>query len=269
MTRATRVGQARHGAAFIVITCFLLIGAPAKAQSGSAPACTSNTTPAPWFGISGIACSCDVKTNPDGTREWTFRTELEILSVDPGGPSNGILQPGDIIVAIDGQLITTRAGATAWNSMRPGEAHVFRVRRNGGLLDLSIPVRTRCVEPRADAGISEARAERQVERRLLPRGWLGIGLACDCTVSAGSDYPIWMFEQLPTIRAVAPDSPGSAAGLRAGDVLVRVNGLRLDTQAGGQEFSRIRPGSRVRLQVRRSGALLSLEITADSLPGHP
>ena len=39
-----------------------------------------------------------------------FVTEPEIGAVDPDGPSGGKLRAGDVLVAVDGWMITTRAG---------------------------------------------------------------------------------------------------------------------------------------------------------------
>ena len=57
-------------------------------------------------------------------------------------------------------------------------------------------------------------------------------------------------------------SPAHLAGLRAGDVLLRLDGVRLDTPAGGEAFSVIRPGQRVRFDVRREDAELTFEVVA-------
>jgi peroxiredoxin len=69
------------------------------------------------------------------------------------------------------------------------------------------------------------------------------------------------------IERVFRGAPASAAGLRAGDVVVAVEGRRVER---GQEVTRAlraQPaGARVRVQVQREAALVSAEVTLAPLP---
>lgn len=48
-----------------------------------------------------------------------------------GGPVDGVLEEGDTLVAVDGLLITTRAGGRRLANLTPGEAVELRIRREG------------------------------------------------------------------------------------------------------------------------------------------
>jgi Do/DeqQ family serine protease len=69
------------------------------------------------------------------------------------------------------------------------------------------------------------------------------------------------------IAGFSPGSPAEAAGLRAGDVIVGVNGVRV---MGSPELrlaiSQIPPGSVARLQVLRRGEELQVPVTVGEMP---
>jgi len=101
---------------------------------------------------------------------------------------------------------------------------------------------------------------------ILPRGWLGLGLACHCTVQAGEAGPHWTFYDTPSVGAVDQGGPASRSGIRPGDLLVEIDGEELTGQAGAASFSSVRPGQRVRLTVRREGVDRVVEVVAGERP---
>ena len=81
------------------------------------------------LGISGLDCvgECSVTLTSEGREEsWVFSTEPRIFTIQDGGPAEGILEPGDYLVAIDGLLITTREGGRRYASLEPGEVVTVR-----------------------------------------------------------------------------------------------------------------------------------------------
>jgi C-terminal processing protease CtpA/Prc len=62
-------------------------------------------------------------------RVWLFQTEPEINKVDRSGPSYDKLKSGDVIVAIDGMLITTREAGIRFANLTAGEPVDFEIRR--------------------------------------------------------------------------------------------------------------------------------------------
>jgi hypothetical protein len=85
---------------------------------------------------------------------------------------------------------------------------------------------------------------KQEPDRLIPRGRLGVTL-----------------DDAARILSVLEGSPAAQAGLKPGDVLVKVNSKAVDsTKAALAAAAEIRPGSKIPLTVRRDGR--TLELTA-------
>ncbi|MFN7965556.1 MAG: PDZ domain-containing protein [Acidobacteriota bacterium] len=93
---------------------------------------------------------------------------------------------------------------------------------------------------------------------LKKRGWLGI------------EYDDSMGGKPLRIYRVVPGSPAEAAGLIAGDVLVAMDGLRLDNPALRDKISERRskqvPGDNVQYSVLRAGKERVFTITLGALP---
>jgi serine protease Do len=130
-------------------------------------------------------------------------------------------------------------------------------------------VRTALVEP--DEGIggerrvpgigfaipaSEARwiADRLRQGERIERGYLGI---------TGEDAsPVGI-----RVTAVADGSPADSAGLQVGDVILAVNEHRVqDFDALASQMEQLRPGSDVRLRLRRNANELELSLTLGERP---
>lgn len=93
------------------------------------------------YGISAIDClQCTVRS--DGNDHWTeYGAEPVVRAVlRVANP----IQPGDVLVAIDGKLITTVAGGRALSHPEAGHAARFTVRRGGRQLDLNVMPGTPC-----------------------------------------------------------------------------------------------------------------------------
>ena len=92
-------------------------------------------------------------------------------------------------------------------------------------------------------------------------GWIGItGLECNnCEMSSEA----MRFSTEPRITGVAPGSIGSGQ-LRAGDVIMSVNGSLITTSEGGSKLANLKPGQRLTLVIRRDDQIL--QRTFESLP---
>lgn len=80
------------------------------------------------LGIDEILCDC-LFMFTDDEQSWLFNVEPEIQGIDRGGPSDGLLEDGDVIVAIDGMLVTTRRAGTRLANLEAGEPVELEVRR--------------------------------------------------------------------------------------------------------------------------------------------
>ena len=91
---------------------------------------------------------------------------------------------------------------------------------------------------------------------LLPapvlQGWLGVYLAD---------------REQPTVTEVIPDSPAAKAGIRAGDVLLAIDGTEIDSIEGLQQALGARaPGDRVQVKVRRKERTRTIEVVLGPRP---
>ena len=103
-----------------------------------------------------------------------------------------------------------------------------------------------------------------IERGRVEYGWLGVNMAdppaspSDSLMeSAGGAF----------VYSVYQDSPADAAGIRPGDIIVRVGNTAID---GGEDLLRavteLQPGDRTRFQLRRDGGLRTVYVRTGVRP---
>jgi len=64
---------------------------------------------------------------------------------------------------------------------------------------------------------------------------------------------------IPRIAAVAPDSPAAAAGFKVGDLIVSIDGSKIDSFGDVQRIVNFSPGVTLTIEVDRGGALFTLK----------
>ncbi|HEV8123953.1 MAG TPA: PDZ domain-containing protein [Gemmatimonadales bacterium] len=300
----------------------LLLGpaARAMAQEVAATTCSSGWSSFGALGISGFTCDCTLNRK-DAAVTWSFRGEPVISAITPGGAASGKLRAGDVIVAIDGLLITTRAAGEKVANLAEGENVVLTIRRNGRVQEVEIQTEEDCSEPTALAAppvgpgrlavppaaraprtsgpsamaggpatpsiATPPRADRapRTPRSPViagapatpmappapespPSAWFGFGISChNCRVSPSEDGEVWQFTEYPTIYSVDPESPADNAGLRRGDILMKIDGADLLTADGGRRFGNIDRGQTVTWSFRRGGTTRAVRVTAIDPPG--
>jgi S1-C subfamily serine protease len=93
------------------------------------------------LGIERYRCiggACEIWTDSELGLTHVFTTEPRIDRLDPDGPSAGSLRVGDVLVAVDGSLITSAEGGRRLANLNPGVAAVLWIRR--GDRDLEVRV---------------------------------------------------------------------------------------------------------------------------------
>jgi len=98
----------------------------------------------------GIIISCDCTLNATRERDWVFRSPIVVSAVDARGAAAGKLRAHDRIVAVNGQAVTTSAGARALMRLAPGSPARLTVERDGRTTDVEVTPAAMCARD-ADA----------------------------------------------------------------------------------------------------------------------
>ncbi len=194
-----------------------------------------------------------------------FGTEPILSGIDRGGVAAGRLEEGDALVAVDGQLITTRAGALRYAGIRPGIPVLLTVRRGGRNLEVRIVPGSQCVPDVPDIPeVPDVPATPDPPRISAGRGLLGMGISCNCTLQQDPRRgDVWTFREPPRVEAVAAGGAAQRAGLLPGDRIDRIDGAPTTSADGGRRFGAIKPGQRVRLDVLRGATRIQLVLVAE------
>ncbi|MGF1546110.1 MAG: DegQ family serine endoprotease [Thiotrichales bacterium] len=179
-----------------------------------------------------------------------------VADVNPDGPARqGGLKAGDIIVAIDGSAVESSAdlpplvGAT-----RPGTPITLRVIREGAEQAL-----------RVIAGTLPNAEETVIADASGASGSDALGLAvAELTPTQREELDVPSGGVL--VMEVAP-GPARDAGVRRGDVLLRLNGTDLRSVADLRaQLDKLPPGRPGALQIKRNGNPLFLALTVGKKP---
>lgn len=279
----------------------LVCGVPLLLSASSAPAAQAACGAEAARGHLGvqIACDCTVNSAPSAARPWRFRSAIVVDEVEPGGPADGVLRPGDAIVAIDGAPVTEADGARRLWEVRPGTSVRLSIDRGGRRMEVTLRAAAVCADdlraigsyaPRVVVGASagggvpgqptpapeavpgppsSTPVPVPTTPDLQPEGWLGFGLACNqCgwAREGGDTAPYWESEAEPILYTVQSGSPAARAGLREGDVLTHVGAHAITSREGGRALGGVRPDERLPLRVRRGGRAIAVVLVAGRRP---
>ena len=158
-------------------------------------------------------------------------------AVNPGNSGGPLVNARGELVGINTLIFSRSGGSDGLSFAAPSNIvrNVYaQIRDEGRVRRGTIGVRAQTITPRLAAGL------------LLPRSW-GVIL---------SD--------------VSPGSPAALAGLRVGDVVLRLDGKLMEN---GRQFDvnlyRYRPGSRVTLEVYRDGEPTTVQVLVAERPEFP
>ncbi len=240
------------------------------------------------LGYGKLECECTISylKNEPGRALYEFRSEPRIWNIFKDGPANKKLREGDVVIAVDGSLITTAEGGRKFGGLTPGVPVTLTVRRGATEIDVTITPEAKCREwkpelppPAPDvAGVEErVRWAEQPrvgiepvpppppEQTALPSGWMGFSFSCShCMVGReeGEGHPVWDFTSPPQVERVEATSPAAAAGLRPGDVLTHLNGVALTSGEGGRLLGAIQPGDTLVFRYSRGDQSRTAQLVA-------
>lgn len=182
----------------------------------------------PWLGI-----RVEKRPGSDGP-------VAEVTSVEAGSRGAQVgLQEGDLLV---------RVGEVAFE--QPGRADtVFESVEPGATVELAW---TRSGKPHS--------AE---VRRVLP-GYMGVATA-DVDPETRAQYQLAHGEGLFLSRVV-PGGPADKAGLRGGDIVLRIGGRSVDDRTLTSRLAQLGPAAEVLLDVLREGRRLEIKLTTGERP---
>jgi membrane-associated protease RseP (regulator of RpoE activity) len=262
------------------------VTAPAAGQerpAAMAATCSSGQPAVGRLGLQGLSCNCTFYSHEANPAEnaWRFREEPRIEGVEAGTSADGRLRAGDLIVAIDGVLITSNEGGRRFARLVPGVPVSLTVRRHGREHVVALTPEAVCPpEPPPapapgaphtppPAGLAVPSGPPIQNWAPMPttpppppapddltEGWFGFSIACsDCVVSTGERGAAdrWEFGEPPLIERVERGSPAARAGLRDGDRITHIDGASITTAEAGARFGGVRPGDRVVLMFLREG----------------
>jgi serine protease Do len=147
-----------------------------------------------------------------------------------------------------GPLFNMRGEVVGMNSM------IFS--RTGGYMGLSFAV---------PIDVANDVREQLIKTGHVVRGRIGVGVQdmnAQLAQSFGLDRP-----RGALVSAVEDDSPAANAGIKAGDVILSVNGHDIDRVGGlPTEIAKMKPGSKAELLVWRDGKERTIAVSVDEMP---
>jgi Do/DeqQ family serine protease len=223
------------------------------------------------------------------------KTDLAVLKVDAPAPlpaaamgDSDRLRVGQWVIAIGNpfgldRTVTvgivsatarTRVGVTTYENFIQTDASINPGNSGGPLLNLDgrvVGINTAIVAAGQGIGfsipINEARAvmSQLIARGKVVRGWLGIAIQ-DVTDELASSFGVREREGV-LVADVMKGGPAEAAGLRAGDVIVELDGTKIREVPDLQRrVAAVTPGETVKLRLVREGQPQRLDVRIGEMP---
>ena len=129
-SKMTNRGAFLITAMFVIVA--VLIPERVRAQVVAGGGTTINSTSAGYLGITQLRCDCTLRVDPDEKlRFFSFRSDPVIVSVERGGPADGVIQSGDVVTHIDGHSLRTIEGARRFATVQPAQQVELTIARSG------------------------------------------------------------------------------------------------------------------------------------------
>lgn len=99
------------------------------------------------------------------------------------------------------------------------------------------------------------------------RAWLGLALSCShCEWQTVNLREVFRFTYPPLVADVEAGGPAARLGIRAGDLLLAIDGLVLTTEAGARRFAEAAPNDTLQITFRRGNETRTLPLVAAARP---
>ena len=258
----------------LLLASFAAAGAPAKLPAQARLDTCGADQRVGSLGITGIRCErCSFYTN-GRAQAGIFYTEPIIQALNPDIAASEVLRIGDVLVAIDDELITTTAGSERFTAPPPSGTVRIAVRRAGRLTHLDVPVSPSCPVPADVLADAPERSGVQVRPRgvadgrilrvdtLLERAALGFDVGCaECRYDEEAGR--WIFDEDPQVGRVPMGSMALEQWHMPSGVFLRaLDGVPLTTEEGGRRFAEIEAGDRLRWTIFHYGREREVETVA-------
>lgn len=250
----------------------LVVLSPILPPAQAVGQCSRGRTPVADLGIGIYHCvagHCGIYDGRD-RRYYTFSVEPQIWKIRSGGPGDGLLQDRDVIVSVNGVLVTSREGGRALANLPPGTAVRLTVRRDGTERDVTIASGSICSIPmliwtrdptnaapelRRPSPPASPSIDYEPEPPAPPTATLGIRVSCTgCGWYVDPEgILLWRSNSLPVIVELEPGGPADLAGLLPGDTITHLDGHSVLSASGGRRLATLAPDDRVVITYRRNG----------------
>jgi serine protease Do len=182
-------------------------------------------------------------------------SQAELATVRPDSPAGKAgLKKGDVIVEIDGNPIRTQTDLRfALGPRYGGESIRVRVKRGDDQLEQTITL------------VGELPAFQHAFLGILPMRPVAADSKGD--LDASNEDEKTPAEAGVTVRMVYAGSPAAEAGVKAGDLLTRINETEIDSIAKAiSALNDVAPGSETTIQLKRDGGQMEFKLAAARMP---
>jgi C-terminal processing protease CtpA/Prc len=216
------------------------------------------------IGIGYLICfggACMVNERDGGGYRHSFSSEPTIASIGSGSPAAGILRESDVIVSVDGALITTREGGRRLASLTPDVPVRLRVRRGSiEREEVLVPIRG-CNMPSLTVTSRAKVSSEMVEQPAQAPIDFGMQLDCnECGWRREGGRLVWRADDFPRVVSVLRGGPAERAGIQPGDVLLRIGEHSIVDARAGETLASLPPGRGIPIQIVRGGNKLVVNV---------
>ncbi|HEY6213414.1 MAG TPA: trypsin-like peptidase domain-containing protein [Vicinamibacterales bacterium] len=190
-----------------------------------------------------------------GLRE---RRGAVVQQVAPGGSSSKAgIEPGDVIVEYNGRPIANSDELVKMvMGTKPGSTVPVKVMRNRQEKTMSVTVEELDLEAEEAQANGRRNSPSREQQEPEEHGASGFGLTLEnVTPALQRRLRIPSGQSGAVITDIDPDGPGASSGLRAGDVILSVNGRTVGSAVDAQrELQKVQTGHLAQLRIWRGDA---------------